>query len=114
MLQGKKQQINAEIEQSEKNVAAYKVASDYLFVRRTEDGYDFVSFDEIFKKTGEGHFENRTARIDEAAKGISEKLGHEFWEMSSLEHPEVILQKAAIVADRMEAAESTSRHHGRR
>ena len=102
------------IEQSEKNVAAYKVASDYLFVRRTEDGYDFVSFDEIFKKTGEGHFENRTARIDEAAKGISEKLGHEFWEMSSLEHPEVILQKAAIVADRMEAAESTSRHHGRR
>ena len=99
------------IEQTEKDLDAYKVASDYLFVRRTEDGYDFVSFNEIFQKTQEGRLENRTARIDEAAKGITEQLGHEFWEMSSLEHPEVILQKAAIVADRMAAAESSSYHH---
>ncbi|MBR1862014.1 MAG: hypothetical protein IJ796_09195 [Lachnospiraceae bacterium] len=102
------------IEQSEKEMAAYKVSSDYIFVRRTESGFDFLSFNDTFQKTGGGHVESGSARIDEAAKEVSVRMGYDFWQMSSLDYPEVILQKAAIATDRMKVAESSSHRHGRR
>lgn len=85
------------MDEENKKIAAYSIRNCYLFMHRNKNGYDFKTFDEDFRMTGEGTKEALSARMDEAAKCLCRQMGRDTWQMRNLS-PEILTGKVSNTA----------------
>jgi len=67
--------LNKELEEQVLSELAYEVGERYFAIQRTEEGYDYSFYDEDFRLTDGGVYENDEISIEEAAEELLEDEG---------------------------------------